>query len=73
MPSMPAASKFAVDRRRQPGAARGVLGVGHDQVDRLLPPQSPQGLRADLPARLADDVADEEQTHRAMGNDEGSE
>ena len=32
--------QLAVDRRRQPGTARGVLGVGHDQIDRLLLPQS---------------------------------
>ena len=59
--------QVAVDGRRQPRAAGGVLGVGHDQVDRSFLPQPAHGLDADVPARLADDVADQEQSHGGIG------
>ena len=55
--------QFVVDFRRQARAAGGVLGVGHDQVEVLLGAQAAHGLRADVPAGLADDVADEEDAH----------
>ncbi len=60
---MPAASNSWKIGGVMPEPAGGVFRVGHDQVDRLFPPQSRHGLGADLPARFADDVADEEKTH----------
>ncbi len=55
--------QFVVDFRRDARARRGVLGVGHDEVEVLLGPQSAHGLFADVPPGLADDVADEENSH----------
>ena len=55
--------QLVVDVRRQSRAAGGVLGVGHHQVEVLLGAQPAHGLRADVPAGLAHDVADEEDSH----------
>ena len=52
--------QFVVDFRRQARAAGGVLGVGHHQIEAFLGPQPADRLRADVAARFADNVADEE-------------
>ena len=44
-------------------SARDVLGVGHDQIKPLGRAQPANGLGANLPSRLADDVADQEDSH----------
>ena len=55
--------QFMVDFRRDARARRGVLGVGHHQIEILLAAQSAHRLFADVPPGLADDVADEEDSH----------
>src|SRR5581483_8091306 len=55
--------QLLADLARDPESARGVLGVGDDQVD-LVVVDHRGDPRADAVAtRLADDVADEEQSH----------
>ena len=64
MQSTPARDQLLVDRRRQARAAGGVLGVGDDQVELLRSTISAgTARRDDVAARLADDVADEQQSH----------
>ena len=55
--------QVVVDFGRQSRPAGRVLGVGHHQIEPLLLAQPAHGLGADLPARLAHDVADQEDSH----------
>ena len=60
--------QLVVDFRRQARPAGDVLGVGHHQIEVLFGAQPAHGLRADVPAGLAHDVADEEDAHGGIGD-----
>src|SRR5207245_8856279 len=54
------------DRWRHPEAARGVLDVHHAEVDRVLPAELREELRDRGTARVAVDVPDHQDVHRAL-------
>ena len=56
--------QLAINRRRQPRAAGGILRVGDHKVELSLGNQCGDRAGDDVAPRLTHDVADEEDTHR---------
>ncbi len=54
----PVAQQLVIDLRSQPGAARGVLRVGDDTVDRVFLDDAAELVGQNPPAGTAHDVAD---------------
>ena len=55
--------QLAIDARRQARAVGGVFGIGNDQIQPLAIAQAGHRAGDDPLARLADDVAYEEESH----------
>ena len=61
--STPQLEELVADLARDAEAGGGVLGVGDDEIDRVVVDEGRQALPDELAPGPADDVADEEDAH----------